>query len=109
MRGDAFQLPFGDDSFDYAHSALFLHHFRDQEIVSLLGEMRRVASRGIVVNDLERHPIAYHAIRVLSRIFIRSPIVRNDAPLSVRRGFRSEDLDRWGREESLAGLAGVAS
>jgi hypothetical protein len=66
--------------------------------------MRRVATQGVVINDLERHPIAYHAIRILSRLFVRSPIVRHDAPLSVRRGFRAEDLEGWRRTEQLADL-----
>jgi SAM-dependent methyltransferase len=99
VRADAFRLPFPDNAFHFAHAALFLHHFPHVEIVRLLEEMRRVASDGVVVNDLHRHALAFHSIRAISRIFIRSPIVRHDGPLSVRRGFRAEDLQRWRLEE----------
>jgi SAM-dependent methyltransferase len=95
VRADAFRLPFSDDSFDYAHAALFLHHFPHAEIVRLLQEMRRVASGGLVINDQHRHAVAFHFIRAIGRLLIRSPMVRNDAPLSVRRGFRREDLESW--------------
>jgi ubiquinone/menaquinone biosynthesis C-methylase UbiE len=104
VRADAFQLPFGDHAFHFAHAGLFLHHFPNPEIINLLTEMRRVVSDGVVVNDLNRHPLAYHSIRALGRLFIRSPIVRNDAPLSVMRGFRADDLDAWKGADSLSGL-----
>jgi len=103
LRADAFQLPFADDAFDFVHTALFLHHFRDESILHLLAEMRRVAAEGVVVNDLERHSIAFYSIRFLTRFVGRSEVVRNDAPLSVRRGFRAEDLERW-RTGALAAL-----
>jgi SAM-dependent methyltransferase len=104
VRGDAFRLPFADGEFDFAHSALFLHHFPQADVVRLLAEMRRVASAGVVINDLHRHRVAYHSIRLIARLFIRSPIVRHDAPLSVRRGFRSGDLDGWRDAEALRSL-----
>lgn len=101
VRGDALRLPFEDNAFDFAHAALFLHHFPHAEILRLLREMQRVTSRGLVVNDLNRHPLAWYSIRAIGRVFIRSPIVRHDAPLSVQRGFRAEDLDRLGNEPGL--------
>jgi SAM-dependent methyltransferase len=104
VRTDAFHLPFPDRAFDFAHAALFLHHFRQDEIVDLLAEMGRVTSGGVVINDLRRHAVAYWAIRLLSRLFANSPIVHHDAPLSVQRGFRAEDLDDWRRTETLSGL-----
>jgi len=104
VRADAFHLPFSDNAFHFAHSALFLHHFSDTGIVRLLQEMQRVTSGGVVVNDLHRHPVAFHSIRAIGRLFARSPIVRHDAPLSVRRSFRSVDLEGWRQAESLSAL-----
>jgi ubiquinone/menaquinone biosynthesis C-methylase UbiE len=95
VRADGRRLPFADRAFHFAHCALFLHHFSDREILEVLAEMRRVSSDGVVVNDLERHPVAFHAIRVLARLFSKSPLVRHDGPVSVRRGFRAADVERW--------------
>ena len=46
----------------------------------------------IIVNDLHRHQLAYLSIVVLTRLFSRSVMVRNDGPLSVRRAFRMDEL-----------------
>jgi hypothetical protein len=54
----------------------------------------RQARLGIVINDLHRHPIAYHSIKILTRLFAKSPLIRHDAPLSVARGFSREELDK---------------
>src|ERR1044071_5376560 len=41
VRGDAAHLPFSARSFDYVTASLFLHHFRDDDVVSLLSEFAR--------------------------------------------------------------------
>lgn len=80
---------------------LFTHHFTDEELVTLLRAFQEKVSLGIVINDLHRHPLAYHSIRLLTRIFSKSNMVKNDAPLSVLRSFSRED---WKR---ILGKAGI--
>jgi 2-polyprenyl-3-methyl-5-hydroxy-6-metoxy-1,4-benzoquinol methylase len=75
------------DKPDIVFSSLFCHHFRETEIISMLHWMRENSRLGFFINDLHRHPMAYHAIRILTSIFSKSYLVKNDAPLSVRRGF----------------------
>lgn len=101
-EGDACALPYADGAFDVAHAGLFLHHFDAVEAPRILAEMGRVA-RIVVVNDLHRHPLAYHAIRVLARAS-RSEMFRHDAPLSVLRGFTGAELDA---ATAAAGLVGT--
>ncbi len=91
-QGDAFRLPFADGEFDYAISSLFFHHLTDEQIPRALGEMRRVARRGVFVIDLHRHAAAYRLYRLFCRVFFISPLVREDGSLSVLRGFRPEEL-----------------
>lgn len=90
--GDAQSLPFEDDEMDVVHAALFLHHFHGAEAVRVLAEMSRVANRGVLINDLHRHLLAYVGIWTLSRIARLAPMVQHDGPLSVRRGFRRDEL-----------------
>ena len=45
----------------------------------------------LIVNDLERNPIAYYSIKWLTRLFSKSYLVKNDAPLSVARGFKKRE------------------
>jgi len=95
IRGDALKLPLADDSFDYAISSLFFHHLTDEQIVSAMQEMSRVARRGIVVIDLHRHPMAYTLFKLFCNAFRISPLVREDGSLSIMRAFTPQELFRF--------------
>lgn len=82
---------FRSEQFDIITCTLFLHHFSDEELSDMLTGLRRQARIGLVVNDLHRHWLAFHAIRILTRLFSRSSMVRYDAPLSVLRSFVRSD------------------
>lgn len=96
VRGDAFHLPFANDSFDYAISSLFFHHLTDDQIPLALAEMSRVARRCVFVIDLERSRLAYDLYRLFCFAFRISPLVREDGSLSIRKGFRPDELARFG-------------
>lgn len=89
---DARCLPFADACFDVAMCSLVLHHLRPDEAVQMLREMRRVARRGIVVNDLVRSRWGYAGAWLLSRVLTRNPLTRNDGPLSVRRAYTHSEM-----------------
>ncbi|TAH25243.1 MAG: methyltransferase domain-containing protein [Cytophagales bacterium] len=72
------------------HAALFFHHFHDSEISGFLSQAK-AHHCFIIINDLERNPIAYYAIKLLTKIFSKSYLVKNDAPLSVLRGFKKKE------------------
>lgn len=77
---------------DIVHCSLFCHHLDDEELIELFGFMSRHARCGFVINDLQRHWFAYYGIWLLTRLLNGSPLVKNDAPLSVLRGFRKSEL-----------------
>lgn len=79
------------DKPDIIFSSLFCHHFPEEELIAQLHWMRDQAGTGFFINDLHRHPIAYHSIKILTRLFSRSYLVKHDAPLSVKRSFVKSD------------------
>lgn len=91
---DIRQESFREKKYDVVLATLFLHHFTDDELVDLLAQLFRQVRVGIVINDLHRHPLAYYGIRLLTRLFSKSPMVRFDAPLSVLRGFTRSDWEK---------------
>lgn len=91
-QGDLFALLPGRHRFDIVHAAMVLHHFPDETAVRALAKMYHLADRGVVVNDLHRHPLAYHGIRALSALAWRNRLIRHDAPVSVLRGFTAPEL-----------------
>ncbi|QRR00972.1 methyltransferase domain-containing protein [Dyadobacter sandarakinus] len=75
---------------DIIHASLFCHHLSDTQ----LAELVRFAldhRATLVINDLERNPLAYYSIQWLTRLFSKSYLVKNDAPLSVLRGFKKRE------------------
>jgi len=94
VQGSVFALPFQDQSFDIIHVSLFLHHFTEQELHGILRTLMNAARYGIVINDLRRSLFAYIGISILTRLFSRSAMVKNDGPLSVRKGFTKMELTR---------------
>lgn len=76
---------------DILFSSLFCHHFTDDELKEQMRWMKQNSRLGFFINDLHRHPLAFYSIRALTRLFSRSYLVKNDAPLSVCRGFSRND------------------
>lgn len=104
VRADAFALPFADKSFDYAMCSLFTHHFREGEIVALLGEFARIARQRVFVIDLHRHAVAYLLYTTAGRIVLHNRLVREDGALSIRRGFRPTELYKLAVQAGLENI-----
>jgi hypothetical protein len=79
---------------DIIFSSLFCHHFTDEELVFQLKWMHENAGMGFFINDLQRHWLAYYLIKILTNLFSKSYLVKNDACLSVARGFIKKDWQR---------------
>ncbi len=77
---------------DIIHCCLFVHHFTKTELIQLFRQFKDQARLGVIINDLHRHPLAYWSIKFLTRLFSKSAMVRNDASISVARGFKKKEL-----------------
>jgi ubiquinone/menaquinone biosynthesis C-methylase UbiE len=89
---DGRRLPYPDRAFDLAHASLVLHHLEPADAVALLREMRRVATRGVIVNDVTRGRIAYASAWLLAHFATRNRFTRHDAPLSVQRAYTPAEM-----------------
>ncbi|HJW18335.1 MAG TPA: methyltransferase domain-containing protein [Flavisolibacter sp.] len=87
---------------DILFSSLFCHHFTDTELVSMFKYMHHNSAFGFFINDLHRHPFAYYLIKWLTQLFSKSYLVKNDAPLSVSRGFTRKDWTHLLREANIS-------
>jgi ubiquinone/menaquinone biosynthesis C-methylase UbiE len=101
VRADALAMPFEDRSFDFVTASLFLHHFRENEIVHLLNSFARIARRAVIINDLTRNLVPYYFIRAVGAVFATSRLTRYDSPVSVLRGFTAEELRQLARQAGL--------
>jgi 2-polyprenyl-3-methyl-5-hydroxy-6-metoxy-1,4-benzoquinol methylase len=77
---------------------LFLHHFTDEEILKMLVHWSNSGCKAVVINDLDRNPLAYYLFRLFGVIFMKSKIAIHDGLISIQRGFRRVDLELYSRE-----------
>jgi ubiquinone/menaquinone biosynthesis C-methylase UbiE len=70
---------------DITMNSLFCHHFDNDELVQLIRVMRQIASHSVIINDIDRHWLAYYSIKMLTSLFSKAYMVKYDAPLSVAR------------------------
>ncbi len=83
----------GEDArFDVVMCSLFLHHLREDDIVSVLTEMKRVARREVLVSDLRRCTLGLVAAHLAGTLCTRSRIVRVDAVRSVQGSLTMDEL-----------------
>lgn len=86
---------------DVAVSTLFLHHLTEAQAVRLLARMHSTARRGVVVLDLHRSMLSWLSIVVGARLTSRSHVVHVDGALSVRAGWKADELIRLADAASL--------
>lgn len=88
---DIFSDEFKAQKFDVVLATLFLHHFKEEALVSFLSNTLKQTQKAIIVNDLHRHKLAYYLFKLLT-IFIKNKMIINDGLISVLRGFKLKDL-----------------
>lgn len=98
VQGDLTALPFAEASFDLVTCHLALHHFSGPDAVRVLRELARVSRGLVVVTDLERSSLGYLGVWLLVHLWLRAPMTRHDALLSVRRAFHKTELLELARE-----------
>jgi 2-polyprenyl-3-methyl-5-hydroxy-6-metoxy-1,4-benzoquinol methylase len=90
-----------DGQYDIVFNSLFCHHFKDEDLHKIAQWMKKNSRIGFFINDLHRHVIAYYSIKILTQLFSKSYLVKNDAPLSVCRGFTKQELQHFFRNASV--------
>lgn len=90
---DVLKQPFAKNEFDVVISSLFTHHFDDEAWIALIIKMVNASKTAVIINDLHRHPLAYHSIGWLTQLFSKSPMVKHDSKLSVLRSFKRSELE----------------
>lgn len=94
-------------SCDLMFANLFLHHFREDELIALLGSAARVTTVFVGLEP-RRNRLSLVFCRLLWAIGCNS-VTRHDAAVSVRAGFRGQELSRswpageWRLRERAAG------
>lgn len=89
---DVFSTDFNEFEYDIALATLFMHHFKETEILGLIKKITGKAKIGLLINDLHRNKLAYYLFKIVS-FFIGNPMVQHDGLLSILRGFKKKELE----------------
>lgn len=88
-QGDLFQQPLPDSEVLIAN--LFLHHFQDDQL-QILGNRISPRTRLIIAAEPARYPIHSVLGRALCSLAQFHAITRHDMQVSIRAGFRGDEL-----------------
>ncbi|MEQ8358221.1 MAG: methyltransferase domain-containing protein [Cytophagales bacterium] len=92
LRKNIFETKTEDLKADIVTMNLFCHHFSNEELSQIINRISHSEAKAIIINDLHRHPLAYYSIWFLTRLFNGSYLVQHDAPLSVKRAFKRNEI-----------------
>lgn len=93
IQADA--LKYGDQqTYDLVFCSLALHHFSSEDAIKLLRRLRHLSHDKVLVSDLERNPLSWVSVYLLTAILFREPMTRHDGRVSVERSFSYEEMSR---------------
>jgi 2-polyprenyl-3-methyl-5-hydroxy-6-metoxy-1,4-benzoquinol methylase len=75
------------EPYDMVLCTLALHHFSDEDAVSVLRKCRELSRRFVLVSDLRRGFLLKTGVYLLTNLIISEPMKRHDARLSCERAF----------------------
>tara|TARA_R110001592_G_scaffold9544_2_gene50514 strand:+ start:257 stop:964 length:708 start_codon:yes stop_codon:yes gene_type:complete len=92
LEADILTTDFSKWNIDVVMTTLTLHHFSDEGVVKFVNQFNTLAALGVVINDLDRNPLAYYLFKAFSFFFIKTVIAKKDGLLSIQRAFKKKDL-----------------
>jgi 2-polyprenyl-3-methyl-5-hydroxy-6-metoxy-1,4-benzoquinol methylase len=95
---DLLDPDFTPEECDIILFTLTLHHFTDEQILTLLEKSAQRARLAIVVNDLERSRLSYMLFCLISKVFRLNRMNTIDGKLSILRGFKKKELNALARK-----------
>jgi 2-polyprenyl-3-methyl-5-hydroxy-6-metoxy-1,4-benzoquinol methylase len=98
LCGDIFEEILLEKEYDLILCTLTLHHFKDEEILTLLKGFKEKSKLGIVINDLQRSALPYYLFIVLCFVFRLNSMSKDDGLVSILRGFKKADLQRYSNQ-----------
>jgi len=81
------------EPYDCAVASMCFHHFSNTQILTLLERLRGFVEKSVLINDLRRTRLASFSARLLLSGTGMPAGVRHDALLSIRRGFKINELN----------------
>jgi 2-polyprenyl-3-methyl-5-hydroxy-6-metoxy-1,4-benzoquinol methylase len=79
-------------TYDVVLCTLALHHFSDEDAVTVLRRCRELSRKRVLVSDLRRGFLLQAGVHLLTALIFREEMTRHDARLSAARAFSFTEL-----------------
>jgi 2-polyprenyl-3-methyl-5-hydroxy-6-metoxy-1,4-benzoquinol methylase len=86
------------EKWDIVLCSLALHHFSDDDATLVLRHAASLASRHVLAADLRRCAAGTLGVDLLTAVWMREPMTRTDARMSVRRAFSFDEFAKLARD-----------
>ena len=106
VKSDALALG-ADRQWDFVFANHFLHHLRNDEILTVLERVAEIARYRFVLSDIRRTYSNYFGYTALAAIWFRDGFAYYDGRLSIRKGFTLAECARLIEAAGLSGRAEV--
>ena len=80
------------EAYDIVLCTLALHHFSDEDAITVLRRCRELSRRFVLVSDLRRGFLLRAGVYLLTELIFREPMTRFDARLSAQRAFSFSEM-----------------
>ena len=91
IEGDFLTKDFDWSPYQVVLCSLILHHFEEEKIIALLEQIPKGTL--LIINDLQRHWLAYYLFQVLCFFSLAPPMAKKDGAISIRKGFQRKELE----------------
>ncbi|NKI32368.1 methyltransferase domain-containing protein [Croceivirga thetidis] len=81
---------------------LTLHHFKTEDIPLLLERFQSITNIEIIINDLKRSYWACLWFKIISTLFIKTKIAKNDGLVSIKSGFIKPEIEGFANQLKTA-------
>jgi len=98
LKQDILTLKPMDLNCDILLCTLTMHHFSNEQIPLFLSQFTKLANIGVIINDLQRSALAYYLFKGFSAIFIKTKIAKHDGLISIKSGFKKQDLISFSKD-----------
>ena len=86
------ELALSPGSVDIILLTLVCHHLEDAILIAFLKTALKAARSALIINDLQRHPLAYWFYKRLSPFLFKNRLITHDGLISIQRSFTRKEL-----------------
>jgi len=80
--------------FDIVISNHLIHHLSAEQLDQICRDVRILAKKRVIFNDIERNPIGYAVFKTIAPFLFKNSFIVEDGLTSIRRSYKKKELEQ---------------